>query len=312
MLRYISRRALLSIITIWVLVTLTFFLIRLLPGDPFTNPKMTPEIRANLEKYYGFDKPLPVQYVKYLGNLLFKFDFGYSLRYRGQTVNSRLIDMAPVSASLGIRAVLFAVTVGLLFGTVAAMNKDKVWDKMTIVVAIIGVSVPSFVMAAFLQYIFAVKLHWLPVAQWMDPSKGRGLEHTILPTLCLGFGTLAGYARYMRTSMIEVINSDYVKTARAKGLSPIQVTARHQLRNSLLPIVTMLGPTIAFLLTGSFVIETVFAIPGIGRLFVISMQNRDYPMILGVTIFFGSFLIIMNFLTDLVYGLVDPRIRVAK
>ncbi len=311
MLRYIGKRLVISLITVWVLVTLTFFLVRLLPGDPFTNPKMTPEIKANLNKYYGFDKPLPVQYARYLGNLA-RFDLGVSMKYKGRTVNGILKTTAPVSADLGIRAVIFAVSTGLLLGIIAALNKDKVLDKLTIFLAILGVSIPGFVMAAFLQFIFGVKLRWLPVAQWMNPAKGMGFEHTILPTLCLGFGTLAVFSRFMRTSMLEVVSTDYIKTARAKGLSPLQVTVKHQIRNAMLPIVTMLGPTIAALLTGSFVIETCFAIPGIGRQMIIAMNNQDYPMILGLTIFFGVFLIAMNFITDLVYGLVDPRIRVAK
>jgi oligopeptide transport system permease protein len=294
-----------------VLITLTFFLIRLLPGDPFTNPKITPEIKANLEKYYGFDKPLPVQYLKYFGNLL-KFDFGTSLRYKGRTINGMLAEAAPVSADLGIRAVIFACTVGILLGIIAALNKDKVLDKLTIFLAIVGVSIPGFVMASFLQYLLGVKLGWLPVAKWVDASKGMGFKYTILPTLCLGFGTLAVYSRYMRTSMLEITGSDYIKTAKSKGLSPIQITVKHQIRNAMLPIVTILGPTIAGLLTGAFVIENVFAIPGIGRQFVISINNQDYPMILGLTIFYGTFLITMNFLTDIVYGFVDPRIRVSK
>ncbi len=311
MFKYIGKRFLISLITIWVLVTLTFFLIRLLPGDPFTNPKITPEIKANLEKYYGFDKPLPVQYVKYFSNLL-RFDFGSSLRYKGRTINKMLAEAAPISANLGIRAVIFACTVGIFLGIIAALNKDKVLDKLTIFLAIVGVSIPGFVMASFLQYLIGVKLGWLPVAKWIDPARGMGFKYTILPTLCLGFGTLAVYSRYMRTSMLEITGSDYIKTARAKGLSPIQVTIKHQIRNAMLPIVTILGPTIAGLLTGAFVIENVFAIPGLGRQFVISINNQDYPMILGLTIFYGTFLITMNFLTDLVYGFVDPRIRVSK
>ncbi|MFZ5352523.1 MAG: ABC transporter permease [Bacillota bacterium] len=311
MLRYTGKRLFISLITIWILITLTFFLVRLLPGDPFTTQRMTPEIRANLEKYYGFDKPLPVQYLKYLGNLA-KLDLGISMRYKGRSVNGILADAFPVSANLGMRAVIFAATTGVILGIIAALNKDKILDKLTIFIAIVGVSIPNFVMASFLQYIFGVKLKWLPVAQWMDPSRGMGIEHTILPVLCLGFGTLATYSRYMRASMLEVTTSEYVKTAKAKGLSPLQVTVRHQIRNALLPIVTLLGVTIAVLLTGTFVVETVFAIPGMGRQYVLSIAVRDYPMILGLTTFYGTFLIFMTFLTDIIYGLVDPRIRVSK
>jgi len=303
--RYIVRRLLVSLITIWILATLTFFLVRILPGDPFTSEKITPEIKANMMKYYGLDKPLPVQYATYMGNLL-KGDMGYSLRYKNREVNNIIADAFPASAELGIRSLIFSVSVGLVLGIIAALNHNKGWDYASMVIAVIGVSVPSFVVGALIQYLFGIKWKILPVAQW------KSFAHTIMPTFSLGLGTLALIARLMRTSMLEVVGQDYIKTAKAKGLSPAQVTVKHQIRNAILPVVTVLGPLVAALLTGTFVVEQIFAIPGLGRHYVLSIQNLDYTMVMGLTIFFGAFLVAMNFLVDIAYGLVDPRIRVGK
>jgi len=299
------RRLIVSLITIWILATLTFFLVRILPGDPFTSEKITPEIKANMMKYYGLDKPLPVQYATYMGNLL-KGDMGYSLRYKNREVNNIIADAFPASAELGIRSLVFSVSVGLILGIIAALNHNKGWDYASMVIAVIGVSVPSFVVGALIQYLFGIKWKILPVAQW------KSFAHTIMPTFSLGLGTLALIARLMRTSMLEVVGQDYIKTAKAKGLSPAQVTVKHQIRNAILPVVTVLGPLVAALLTGTFVVEQIFAIPGLGRHYVLSIQNLDYTMVMGLTIFFGAFLVLMNFLVDIAYGLVDPRIRVGK
>ncbi|NLM43526.1 MAG: ABC transporter permease [Clostridiales bacterium] len=305
MIRYIIKRFFVSLITVWILATLTFFLVRALPGDPFSSEKITPEIKANMMKYYGLDKPLPVQYVTYMTNLL-KGDMGYSLRYKNREVNAIIADAFPASAELGIRSLIFSITVGLILGIIAALNHNKGWDYISMIIAVIGVSVPSFVVGALVQYLFGI--HWkiLPVAQW------KSFAHTIMPTFSLGLGTLALIARLMRTSMLEVVGQDYIKTAKAKGLSPIQVTVKHQIRNAILPVVTVLGPIAAALLTGTFVVEQIFAIPGLGRHYVLSIQNLDYTMVLGLTIFFGAFLVFMNFLVDIAYGFVDPRIRVGK
>lgn len=305
MVKYIFNRFLISLITIWVLITVTFFLVRLVPGDPFLSDKITPEIKANMMKYYGLDKPLYQQYVSYLGHLV-QGDLGNSLRYKARRVNDVIANNFPVSADLGLRALTFATITGVALGIIAALNHDKGWDRFSILIAVIGISVPNFIIAGLIQWFFGVKLHWLPVATY------KTFAHTIMPAFSLGLGTLAALARYMRTSMLEVVGQDYIKTAKAKGLSPIQVTVKHQIRNALLPIVTILGPVTAGLLTGGFVVETVFAIPGLGQYFVRSMQNLDYPMIMGTTIFYGAFLVMMNFVVDIVYGLVDPRIRVAK
>lgn len=305
MVRYIIKRFIVSIITVWILVTLTFFLVRALPGDPFLSEKITPEIKANMMRYYGLDKPLPVQYATYMSNLL-KGDMGYSLRYKNRTVNAIIADAFPASAELGIRSLIFSVTVGLILGIIAALNHNKGWDYASMVIAVIGVSVPSFIVGSLIQYLFGIKWRILPVAQW------KSFAHTIMPTFALGLGTLALIARLMRTSMLEVVGQDYIKTAKAKGLSPFQVTVKHQIRNAILPVVTVLGPLVATLLTGTFVVEQIFAIPGLGRHYVLSIQNLDYTMVMGLTIFYGAFLVFMNFLVDIAYGLVDPRIRVGK
>lgn len=305
MVKYIIKRLIISLITIWVLITVTFFLVRLVPGDPFLSDKITPEIKANMMAYYGLDKPLYQQYVNYLGHLV-QGDLGNSMRYKARKVNDVIATNFPVSADLGIRALIFATIVGVALGIVAALNHDRGWDRFSIMVAVIGISVPNFIIAGLIQYLFGVKLKWLPVATY------KSFAHTIMPAFSLGLGTLASLARYMRTSMLEIVGQDYIKTAKAKGLSPVQVTVKHQIRNALLPIVTILGPVTAGLLTGGFVVESVFAIPGLGQYFVRSMQNLDYPMIMGTTIFYGAFLVMMNFVVDIVYGLVDPRIRVGK
>lgn len=305
MVRYIIKRFIVSIITVWILATLTFFLIRALPGDPFLSEKITPEIKANMMRYYGLDKPLPVQYATYMSNLL-KGDMGYSLRYKNREVNDIIADAFPASAELGVRSLVFSVTVGLILGIIAALNHNKGWDYASMVIAVIGVSVPSFIVGSLIQYLFGIKWRILPVAQW------KSFAHTIMPTFALGLGTLALIARLMRTSMLEVVGQDYIKTAKAKGLSPFQVTVKHQIRNAILPVVTVLGPLVATLLTGTFVVEQIFAIPGLGRHYVLSIQNLDYTMVMGLTIFYGAFLVFMNFLVDIAYGLVDPRIRVGK
>lgn len=302
MVRYILKRLWVSLFTILILITIVFFLVRMLPGDPFTSDKVTPEIAKNMMRYYGLDKPLHVQYVHFMKNLL-QGDLGYSLKYSGRTVNQIIATSFPKSADLGIRALIFAVVAGVLLGIVAALNQNKAWDKVSMFVAIIGISVPSFIIGGVLQYVFAVRLGWLPAAQW------KGFAYTIMPSFALGLSTLALIARLMRASMLDVVRQDYIKTAKAKGLSQIYITRKYQIRNAILPVVTILGPTAAYLTTGTFVIEQIFAVPGLGRHYVVAIQNLDYSLTLGLTIFFGSFLVLMNFLVDVIYGIVDPRIR---
>jgi oligopeptide transport system permease protein len=302
MLKYIINRVLITILTMFVLATITFFLLRLVPGDPMAGPKVTPEVKAILRKHYGLDKPLMEQYFIYMGNLMHG-DFGWSMAARGNRVNDIIKNAFPVSLDLGIRSMIVAIVLGLFFGIIAALNRGKPMDYLTVILVLIGISVPSFVIAAFLQYFFGVYLHILPVARY-DTFK-----HTLLPTFALSLGTMATLARYMRASMLEVMTEDYIKTAKAKGLRRFQIVWRHQIRNALFPILTILGPSIAMVLTGSFVIETVFAIPGLGRFYVTAMQNLDYTLVIGLTLFFGFFLVIMNLLVDFAYGLIDPRIR---
>lgn len=304
MAKYIIKRIGMSVVTIFLLITIVFFLVRLMPGDPFSSGKMTPEIQANLEAYYGFDKPLPVQYAKYLSNLIHG-DLGYSMKYMNRTVADTIEGSFPYSFDLGIRSLVFAISFGLVLGIVAALNRGKKLDFLCILVAIIGTSVPDFIMGSILQYFFGIKWGLLPVAQY------QGFRYTILPSIAIGFYTLASVSRLMRAGMLEVVEQDYIKTAKAKGLSKVRITWKHQIRNAVMPVVTMLGPVVAAVLTGTFVIETLFAIPGMGKYYVESVQMQDYTMILGMTVFYGAFLVVANMIVDIVYGLIDPRVRLA-
>lgn len=306
MLRYVVTRFFISLLTIWLLATVSFFLLRTLPGNPFqTEMPISLEMQERLMNYYGLDQPLHQQYLSYMGNLL-QGDMGYSMKYSNRTVNSIIASAFPVSASLGLRALAFALPVGLLFGITAARKRGHAIDYSLVFIAVICMSVPSFIIGATLQYLFGVQWQILPVAQW------KGFTYTILPTIAMGMMMVASMTRTMRASMLEVISQDYIKTAKAKGLSERQVVWRHQIRNALIPIVTGLGPLIATTLMGTFVIEQIFAIPGLGRHFVMSVQALDYTMALGLTVFFGSFMVFLNFAVDLTYGLVDPRIRITK
>jgi len=305
MVKYIINRFIVSIFTLLVLVTLVFLLIRLLPGDPFTSEKMTAEVRKNMMNYYGLDKPLHIQYFRYLGNLA-RGDLGTSMKYANRRINDIIAQAFPYSANLGIRSILLAVAVGLVLGVAAALKRGKSWDYVCMVIAIIGVSIPDFIGAYLLQFVFGIKLHLLPVAQW------KSFRHTILPVFALSLYTLALIARIMRSSMLEVVSQDYVKTAKSKGLSPLEVVLKHQIRNAILPVVTLLGPITASVLTGTFVVELIFAIPGMGKWYVLGIQNLDYSMILGMTVFYGVFLIFANFIVDILYGFIDPRIRMVR
>lgn len=304
MAKYIAKRVLLAIVTLFVLTSVVFVLVRLMPGDPFSSDKMTPEIRANLEAYYGMDKPLPVQYITYMKNVLHG-DLGYSMKYEGRTVNQIIAESFPYSADLGIRSLCFALFFGLIFGIIAALNRGKNLDFFCILIAIIGTSMPDFIMGSVLQYFFGIKWKILPVAQYTS------FKHTILPSIAVGFYTLASVSRLMRSSMLEVVTSDYTKTAKAKGLSDLRITIKHQIRNAITPIITIMGPTVASVLTGTFVIEALFAIPGMGKHYVDSINMNDYTLVLGMTIFYGAFLIIAILVVDILYGIVDPRIRLS-
>ncbi len=302
--KYILRRIVVSLITIFVLISIVFILVRLMPGDPFTSEKLTPEIRVNLEKYYGFDKPVIMQYFTYISNLL-KGDLGYSMFYSNLTVNSIIKSSFPYSFDLGMRALSLSISFGLVLGIIAAINRGKTLDFLCVLIAIIGTSIPDFIIGALLQYFVGIKWGLLPVAQY------SGISYTILPSIALGFYTLALVSRVMRASMIEVIQQDYIKTAKSKGISKMRIVYKHQIRNAIMPVTTVIGPMVAAVLTGTFVIESIFAIPGLGRHYVQSIQNLDYPVILGMTVFYGSFLVIANMIVDLLYGVIDPRIRVS-
>ncbi|AEM78151.1 ABC transporter permease [Thermoanaerobacter wiegelii] len=306
MLRYTLERTIYMIITLWVIVTLTFFLMHMIPGDPFTSEKRVPEqIRQNMLAKYHLDKPLIVQYGYYLKNLLHG-DLGISLKYLNRTVNEIIANGFPASFQIGMQSIIIGVFLGLILGIVAALNRNGFWDYVSMILAIIGRSVPNFIIATLLQYWIASKLRWLPVSGWGT------FAHTILPSIALSFASLSIISRLMRASMLDVIGQDYIKTAKSKGLSSFEIIWRHMIRNAILPVITVLGPLIAGIVTGTFVVERIFGIPGLGKYFVQSIYNNDYTMILGTTIFYSAILVFLVFLVDITYGLIDPRIRLAK
>jgi len=291
------------VVGLLVIVTVVFFLMHAIPGGPFASEKkLPPEIIRNLNARYHLDDPLWKQYRDYLGNLV-RGDLGPSFKYQDRTVNDLVKEGFPVSATLGAIAVGLALIVGCLAGIIAALRHNMWQDYTAIVLATINFSVPSFIMAALLMYIFALKLASLPAAMWGTP------QQVVLPALALSAYPTAFIASLMRSSMLEVLQQDYIKTARAKGLSERAVIWRHGIRNAILPVITYLGPLIAGVFTGSFIIERIFAIPGLGEHFVTSISNRDYTVILGVTVFYSAFLMSMNFLVDIAYVVIDPRIK---
>lgn len=306
--QYTLKRLLQGVITVWFIATATFLAMHNVPGDPLSDERaVTPEIRANLEARYGLDRPLPEQYFIYIGNML-RGDFGISFTQQNRSVNDIIREHFPVSATLGVLAVVYAALGGILFGALTALYRNRLPDIAIMFLVILGISVPNFVFAALgqlglvnLNTLFGRSL--LPVAGWGTVS------HMLLPAMVLGLGTMAYLTRLMRSSMLEVINADYIRTAKAKGLPPARIFLRHQLRNAVLPVVTVLGPAIAAITTGGFVVELVFAIPGLGRYFVQAVQQLDYTVIMGTTVFYGAFLVFMVILVDLVYGWIDPRVR---
>ncbi len=308
MLMYTVKRLLAGIVTVWFIATATFIAMHSVPGDPLMNDKaVSAEIRANLERKYGLDKSKTEQYVLFLSNML-KGDFGISFTQQNRQVNDIIRDHFPVSATLGILAITFAALGGILWGALTALYRNRLPDIVIMFLVILGISVPSFVFAAIGQ-LFLVNLNSffgssiIPVAGWGT------FMHMLMPSLVLGLGTMALLTRLMRSSMLEVVNEDYIKTARAKGLSPTRIFFRHQLRNAILPVVTVLGPQIAAITTGGFVVELVFAIPGLGRYFVQAVQQLDYTVIMGTTVFYGAFLVFMVIVVDILYGFIDPRVR---
>jgi ABC-type dipeptide/oligopeptide/nickel transport system permease component len=305
--RYVAKRFGYMLFTLWIIITLTFMMMHALPGDPFIkdNRKIPPAVLANLKIKYGLDKPLYEQYYVYMKNLAHG-DLGVSMRSQSRTVNEMISGHFPISAELGLWALVYAVIGGLALGIMAALHRNKWPDFLAMMVAVVGVSVPGFVLGTLMQWLFSVNLKILPVAGWSTP------QSRILPALMLGLGTLALNARMMRSSMLDVLAQDYIKTARAKGLSPGEVVWRHAIRNAMLPIVTILGPVIVNLTTGSLIIEAVFGIPGLGKYYVQAITDNDYTLILGTTVFYAALLIAALFLVDIAYGLVDPRIRLVR
>jgi oligopeptide transport system permease protein len=306
MTKFIIRRFLSLIPTMFVIVTLSFFLIRFAPGGPFTGEKALPEqVIQNLMKKYHMDEPMYKQYLEYMGNVL-RGDFGPSFRYKESTVNELIAESFPNSIILGSVALLLALVAGLSVGVSSALKQNKWQDYTAMSFAVIGISVPLFVIGPVLQLVFAMKLHWLPVTGWINGR--QGLATLVLPAITLAFPYFAYVARLSRASILEVLRSDYVRTARAKGLSESVVIWKHVLKGALLPVVSYIGPAFAGIITGSLVVEQVFVVPGIGQIFVQSALNRDYTLIMGEVIVYSLLLVIMNFLVDIVYGFLDPRI----
>jgi ABC-type dipeptide/oligopeptide/nickel transport system permease component len=306
-LSYIVKRLIQGVITIWFIATATFIAMHVVPGDPLAGERLANEqIRANLEARYGLDRPVFEQYLIYIGSMA-RGDFGISYTQQNRRVNDIIREHFPVSATLGVLALVFAAFGGVLWGALTALYRNRLPDIVIMFLVIIGISVPSFVVAALSQLVlvnvnssFGISL--LPVAGWGT------IWHMLVPSMVLGLGTMAYLTRLMRSSMLEITSADFIRTAHAKGLPPTRIFLRHQLRNAILPVVTVLGPAIAAITTGGFVVELVFAIPGLGRFFVDAVQQLDYTVIMGTTVFYGAFLVFMVILVDIIYGFIDPRV----
>lgn len=310
MFKYVIKKIGYMILTLWVIMTATFFLVNSIPGDPMqAHTKVLPEaVVKNLEAKWGLDKPLGERYVKYMGNFL-KGDLGESYKTPGLTANQIIAERFPASARLGLQAVAVGLIIGLILGVIAAFNRNTWLDFVTIFIAIAGVSIPSFVFAALLQKTLGGTI--FPIVGWATPDMGffEALKMTALPTVAAAIGGMATYSRFMRSSVLDVMNNDYILTAKAKGLSKWEIIRRHVLRNSITPIVSIVAPQIAGIVTGSFVIERIFSIPGLGRYYVDSVNGRDYPMVMATTVFFSFIFILSIVIMDILYALVDPRVR---
>ena len=303
MLKYTIKRLLMAVLTLWVIVTVTFVLMHSIPGDPLTNEKkIQPAILENMRAKYGLDKPLSEQYVIYVKNLLHG-DFGTSFKYKNRSVNSMIAAGFPVSMTLGLIACAIGLLVGVLIGIIAGYYRGRWPDFVVIILAILGVSVPSFVLASLFQYVFAAKLKWFPVAGWGTAAS------IFLPAAALALRMVAYIGRMMRTSMLEVLGQDYIRTARSRGLSNVQVLLHHTIRNAITPVVTVGGSMIAGTLVGSFVIENIFNIPGMGKYLVNAVTDSDYTVVLGMTVFYAFILVSITFVVDLLYVVIDPRVR---
>lgn len=306
MLKYILKRLLIMVITLWVIVTLTFVLMVSIPGSPFNSESSSNEVvQANLERHYNLDKPYHIQYLLYIKSIV-TFEFGPSIKQKNQSVNDLLARGFPISFELGIMTIVVALISGIALGIIAALKHNGIIDYAAMGFAVLGISIPNFILATLLIQQLAVNAEIFPVARWSSP------KHMILPIIALATGPMAIIARLTRSTMLEVLTQDYIKMARAKGLAPWKVIIKHALRNALMPVVTIMGTLLASILTGTFVIEQIFAIPGMGKYFVESINQRDYPVIMGTTVFYSAFLIIMLFLVDIAYGILDPRIKIHK
>ncbi len=303
MVRYLLRRVGAMVLALFFIVSLTFFLMKAIPGGPFSGEKkLSAAIEQNINEKYHLNDPLMVQYQDYLLRTV-KFDFGPSFKFQSRTVNDIIYEGFPISAQLGFAAVAISLVAGLFLGIVSALKQNKIQDYLAMAFATLGFSVPSFVIAYILIYIFVYHLSWFPPAMW------GSWKQMVLPAVTLSFLPMATIARLMRSNLIEVLQQDYIRTAKAKGLKKRAVIYRHALRNAIIPVVTYLGPLIASIFTGSFVIEYIFNIPGLGQYFVTSILDRDYTVIMGTTVFYSIFLMVMNLLVDILYALIDPRVK---
>ncbi|GCD12958.1 ABC transporter permease [Clostridium tagluense] len=305
MFKFILKRLGYMFVTLWIVATITFMLIHAIPGDPLAGMarKLPEQIRANFMAKYGLDQPVVVQYGRFMKNIVLHADLGESLAYPGRKVTDVIKLHAPVSARLGIQAIAMGFFIGVSLGIIAAFNRGRWPDYLVMFIAILGISIPNFVMAALLQYFFTVKNMWLPTTGW------GGFEYTILPSIALSFSSIATYARYMRANTLDIIGQDYILTAKSKGITKLSLVWKHVIRNAILPAITILGPQLANIFVGAFVIESIFSIPGFGFNFVTSITDRDFTMIMGQTVFLCTLVIIAYVLVDILYGLIDPRIR---
>ena len=298
---YIVKRLLLAVFTVFLVITITFFVMHAVPGGPFTSEKaVTPEVEAALKAKYGLDKPLFEQYITYVGDV-FTLDFGPSIKMRGRDVIDIIADGLKTSVKLGVSAAFIALVIGVVLGSVAALRRNKFIDRVIMILTTAFVSMPSFIMGSFLLIIFAINLRILP-------ANGTTAAGLILPIITLSLSPLSNITRLTRSSMLDVLGQDYIRTAKAKGVSKVKIIFGHALKNSLIPVITYFGPMLAYIVTGSLVVEQIFAVPGIGEKFVNSITNRYYPLIMGTTIVLAVLIVVMNLISDILYKVVDPRI----
>lgn len=306
--KYILKRILYAVIALFVVSTIAFFAVRMIPGNPIEamTEKLPDEIRQQVFEQYGFDKPIMEQYKLFFKELFTEGDLGESLKYRGRKVTDTIASYAPVSGLLGAEAIAIGVISGIILGIVAALNRGKWLDYLVMFIAVVGIAVPNFVLVSCFQYFLTIRFHLFPTTGW------EGFSYTVLPALALSFNSTAKYARYMRANCLDVLNQDYIITAKSKGMSKFRLIRKHVLKNSILPIITLLGPQIALMFGGAFVIERIFAIPGLGSYFVSSVTDRDYTMVMGQTIFIAALYILSVLIVDILYGFIDPRIRISQ